>query len=92
MIVDKTAFELPAETRLRRNALTANQIVAATLANIAGTNTIAQLTPSAFAAACMLPARAKAKKYLRSSHSNILPVCNFAGRTRNLATAQTAVA
>ena len=35
MLVDKTAFELPAETRLRRNALTANQIVAATLANIA---------------------------------------------------------
>ena len=38
--------------------------------------------------ACMLPARAKAKKYLRSSHSNILAVCNFARRTRNIATAQ----
>ena len=35
MSVDKTAFGLAADTRLRRNALTANQIVAATLANIA---------------------------------------------------------
>ena len=50
--------------------------------------TVDWLTPNAFAAACMLPARAKAKKYFRSSHSNILALCNFASRTRNLATAQ----
>jgi hypothetical protein len=38
----------------------------------------------------MLPARANAKKYLRSSHAKLLmgSVCNFADRTRNLSTAR----
>src|ERR1700694_5365631 len=36
----------------------------------------------------MLPARANAKKCLRSSHANILAVCNFASSTCNLATAK----
>ena len=48
------------------------------------------MTSSAIAAPCMLPARANARKYLRSSHANVLmgSVCNFADRSRNLSTAR----
>jgi hypothetical protein len=41
------------------------------------------------AAACMLPARANAKKCLRSSHPRfILAICSFANPTCNLATGE----
>src|SRR4051794_37184250 len=38
----------------------------------------------------MLPSRANARKYLRSSHESVPmgAVCNFANRSRNLSTAQ----
>jgi hypothetical protein len=45
------------------------------------------LTFNALAAASMLPERANARKYFRSSQSNIGAVCNFATSFGNLAAA-----